>query len=201
MKNEINWDIQDEKPNEMTLEEAGLDFSKKTAFFFYLSGFVATASLGWVMALSVRLIYLTSHDSSIPQYYITIAIACLVICAMTIHRFLKIFREKRAYKKIIKIKNGMVEFCEHTINGLSTWKEKVKKYDGVYLKHYSYRGVKSWYIALVHPEQEKSLPIFVPSFEYKDISEEEKRKLLARYGTQFGLLTTYEQQCDEAKKA
>lgn len=191
----------DDKSDEMKLEEAGLDFSRKTAFFFYLSGFVATVSLGWVMALSVRLIYLTSQDSSIPQYYITIAIACLVICAMTIHRFLKIFREKRAYKKIVKINNGVVEFYEHTIDGLNSWKEKIKKYEGVYLKHYTYRGIGSWYVALVHRETEKSLPIFVPGHDYKDVGEEEKRKLLARYGTRFGLLTTYEQLSDEGSKS
>ncbi|GAB4267681.1 MAG: hypothetical protein Kow0029_02350 [Candidatus Rifleibacteriota bacterium] len=197
MKNELNWTIAEGKDFPMKFIEKGLDFSPKTAFFFYFSGMVAILSLLWVMALAVKLIYISQQDPGIPEYYKTVAFICIAISAASLYSFYKLYMDRRNYLKQIEIDKGVVNFIETTSKGKIEWSEKVKKYEGVYLKHYTYRGIDSWYIALVHSDSSKSFPVFAPDYDSKDVSEEEKRKLLAQYGNKFGLLTIYEKKKDK----
>ncbi|MGM0599567.1 MAG: hypothetical protein ACQETH_07075 [Candidatus Rifleibacteriota bacterium] len=201
MQNELNWQTAENEEFPMKLTEKGLDFPPKTAVFFYLSGIVAVLSMFWVLALSLKLIYMVQDDPTIPGYYKTIAIVCIAISVFSLFSFYKLYMNRRAYRKNIEIDNGMVNYSETTRQGANEWQEKLKKYEGVFLKHYSYRGVNSWYIALVHSDPAKSIPIFAPDYESRDIKEEEKKRILAQYGSKFGLVTHYESEEQEAKKA
>jgi hypothetical protein len=192
MINELNWTTEPEKDFPMRLSERGLDFSGRTKFFFYFSGIVAILSMIWVMALSVKLLRMTQQDPNIPQYYQMLAVVCLVIGAASLISFYKLYMNRRAYHKVVEINNNTVTYLEKTRNGQTEWQEKLKKYQGIFLKHYSYRGVDSWYIALVHDDASKSFPLFAPDYDSRLADEEEKRKILARYGSKFNLLTTYE---------
>lgn len=197
MQNEIKWQEATPETEKMVLSERGLDFSRKTAFFFYLSGLVATASLGWVIALSIRMLIHAYQDPTMPKYYVTVAFMCLGISFISLYSFIKMLRERHAYNKHIEIDKSMVNFRETTVNGVKEWKEKLKRFDGVYLKHYAYRGVESWYIALVHPESSKSIPLFAPTYEMRTLAEKDKREMLARYGSRLNLITVYEKQSAE----
>lgn len=192
MQNEIKWQDMAGENEKLVLSEPGLDFSRKTAFFFYLSCLVATGSLGWVVALSIRMLVHAYQEPGVPKYYITVAIMCLGISLISLRGFIKMLRERHAYKKHIEIVKSMVYFRETTLNGVNEWKEKLKRFDGVYLKHYDYRGIESWYIALVHPDNSKSIPLFAPSYEMRSLPEKDKREMLARYGSRFNLITVYE---------
>ncbi len=192
MKNELNWETAENGALPMTLSEKGLDFKGKSAIFFYISGLVAVSSMVWVIVLSIKLLTLTRTDQSIPTYYTTIAFVCLIISAVGLHSFYKIIADRLAYSKKIEIKDGQVSFCEQTRAGKTEWQEKLKKFEGVFLKHYSYRGVDSWYIAIVHSDKTRSFPVFAPDFESRLAPEDEKRKLLAQFGTRMNLLTHFE---------
>jgi hypothetical protein len=152
------------------------------------------------MALSVKLIYMTQHDPNIPSYYKTIAFMCLAISAVSLYSFYRLYMDRRAYRKEINIDNGLVNYHEYTRKGETEWSEKLKRYEGVYLKHYSYKGVDSWYIALVHPDSSKSVPVFAPDYESRLAGEEEKRTLLAQYGSRFGLMTIYEKPSEKKEE-
>lgn len=192
MKNELAWKSPEDQDFPMKLVERGLDFSGRTALIFYFSGVVAVLSMLWVIALSVKLIYMTQYDPNIPEYYKTVAIVCIAISAASLYSFYKIYMDRRAYRKEIEIANGLVTYSETTRKGKSEWQEKVRKYEGVHLRHYAYRGVDSWYIALVHADSSRSFPVFAPDYESRLASEEEKRKILAQFGSKFALMTTYE---------
>ncbi len=192
MKNEIPWQLTEDKTLPMTLSEKGLDFKGKTAFFFYFSGILATLSMSWVAMLSIKLLYMAHKDASVPRTYVTIGIMCFGISAVALYSFYKLYHNRKAYSKEITIKDGSVVFLEKTIDGKTEWTEKIKKFDGIVLKHYVYRGVQSWYIVLDHNDKTKNIVLFAPGFEDKAISEDEKRKKLAQYGTLFNLLTTFE---------
>ncbi len=192
MKNELAWKTSENQDFPMKLVERGLDFSGKTALIFYFSGVVAVLSMLWVMALSVKLIYMAQQDPNIPEYYKTVAIVCIAISAASLYSFYKIYMDRRAYSKEIEIADGTVTFCEKTRKGKTEWQEKVRKYQGVFLRHYNYRGVDSWYIALVHTDSSRSFPVFAPDYDSRLAGEDEKRKILAQYGSKFGLMTTFE---------
>jgi hypothetical protein len=200
MKNEINWQTGDDGDFPMTLAEKGLDFKGRTAVFFYISGLVAVISMAWVMILSVRLLQMTRLDANIPQYYVTIAIICIGISAVSLYSFYRIFSERRSYSKNIVIEDGSVSFVEKTRSGKTEWTEKLRKYDGIFLKHYAYRGVDSWYIALVHSDKTRSFAVFAPDYESRNASEEDKKRLLARYGSRFNLITHYEKPAKEKQE-
>ncbi|MEW6711336.1 MAG: hypothetical protein AB1403_16045 [Candidatus Riflebacteria bacterium] len=201
MKNELNWVSPEGQDFPMKMVEKGLSFNGKTALVFYFSGFVAILSMLWVMALSVKLIFMTQQDPNIPEYYKTVAIICIGISAASLFSFYKIYRERSAYSKEIEIADGTVSFCETTRKGKTEWQEKVRKYEGVFLRHYSYRGVDSWYVALVHADSSKSLPVFAADFDSRQASEDEKRRILAQYGSRFGLMTTFERKEEKKKEA
>lgn len=200
MKNELGWVTAENSDFPMHLTEKGLDFSKRTAFFFYFSGIVAVLSMFWVMLLSVKLIYMAHQDPTVPEYYKMVAFVCLAIGAASLFSFYKLYMDRRAYQKTIDIENGQVSYCETTRKGTIEWKEKVKKFEGMYLKHYTYRGVESWYIALVHADTTKSFPVFAPEYESRLATEVEKRTILAQYGSKFGLMTIYEKEEDKGEE-
>ena len=201
MKNEVAWQTPQENDFPMKLVEKGLDLSGKTAFFFYFAGFAATMSMGWVSVLSVRLIYMTRQDASIPQYYFSIALACLAISVVGLYSFYKLYMDRRAYRKEIEIDGKTVHFKEITRSNTISWQEKLKKYSSVTLRHYSYRGVDSWYIVLDHKEKQKNIVMLAPDYDSRLMEESEKRKILAQYGTKFGLLTTYEKKEEPKEEA
>jgi hypothetical protein len=180
MKNELAWKTSENQDFPMKLVERGLDFSGKTALIFYFSGVVAVLSMLWVMALSVKLIYMAQQDPNIPEYYKTVAIVCIAISAASLYSFYKIYMDRRAYSKEIEIADGTVTFCERTRKGKTEWQEN------------NYRGVDSWYIALVHTDSSRSFPVFAPDYDSRLAGEDEKRKILAQYGSKFGLMTTFE---------
>lgn len=182
----------------MRLVERGLSFGGRTAMIFYFSGVVAVLSMFWVMTLSVKLIFMAQQDPNIPEYYKTVALICIAISVASLYSFYKIYMDRRAYCKEIEIADGVVNFSETTRTGKTEWKEKVRKYEGVFLRHYSYRGVDSWYVALVHADSSRSFPVFAPDNESTNASEEEKRRILAQYGSRFNLMTNYEKK--EEKK-
>lgn len=192
MKNELKWQTPEAGGFPMHLSEKGLDFKGKNAVFFYISGLVATLSLVWVIMLSIKLLQLARTDPNVPQYYVTVALVCAAISAAALYSFYKIFKERRIYLKEISIADGTVSFRERTTAGTVEWQEKLRKFEGLFLKHYSYRGVESWYIALVHSDKTRSFPVFAPDYESRQAPEEEKRKLLARLGSTFNLITNYE---------
>lgn len=201
MKNELAWVTPENQDFPMKLVERGLAFSGRTALIFYFSGVVAVLSMFWVMALSVKLIYMAQQDPNIPEYYKTVAIVCIAISAASLYSFYKIYMDRRRYCKEIEIADGVVSFSETTRTGKTEWKEKVRKYEGVFLRHYAYRGVDSWYIALVHADTSRSFPVFAPDYDSRLASEEEKRRILAQYGSKFGLLTTFEKNEKKEKEA
>lgn len=200
MKNELNWQTGEDGQMPMTLSEHGLDFKGRTAVVFYISGIVAVTSMIWVMLLSVKLLHMTRSDPSVPEYYVTIALICIGISAVSLYSFYKLFADRRAYSKNIVISDGNVSYRETTRTGNKEWSDKLRKFEGVFLKHYSYRGVASWYIALVHAEKDRSFPVFAPDYESRLASEEEKKKLLARYGSRLNLVTHYEKPVEEKQE-
>ena len=103
------------------------------------------------------------------------------------------------YRRQIEITKTEVLFKETSHNGVKAWIEKRKKYEGITLKHYTYRKVESWYIVLENPDSDKNIVLFAPSFEFRNADENEKRQLSARYGTKFNLLTTYSKAEEEVK--
>lgn len=192
MKNELNWQVNEDGLFPMRLSEKGLDFKGKTAFFFYFSGLVAVLSMVWVIILSLKLLQLSRVDPSVPSYYVTVALICIGVSVVSLYSFYKLYANRRAYRREIEISDGLVSFFETSKAGNKDWKEKLRKFEGIALRHYSYRGVDSWYIALVHSDTTRSFPIFAPDYEARLAPEAEKRELLARYGSQFGLMTSYE---------
>lgn len=199
MKNQLNWQCPENGGFPMSLSEKGLDFKGRTAFFFYFSGMVATLSMSWVIILSLKLLLYTRTDPNVPSYYVTISLVCAGISIVSLYKFYKLFAERRVYRKKIEIADGMVTFAENTHAGAREWQEKLRKFEGITLKHYTHRGIESWYIALVHSDKTRSFPIFAPDNEALNAPEPEKRQLLARYGSQFNLLTIYEKP-EESKK-
>lgn len=198
MKNELNWQCGENGGLPMRLTEKGLDFKGRTAFFFYFSGLVAVLSMVWVIVLSIRLLQFTRIDPNLPSYYFTVALVCIGISAASLFSFYKMFRSRRAYRKDIEIADGNVTFCEISDQGRREWKEKLRKFDGLTLRHYDYRGVESWYIALIHSDKDRCFPVFAPDYETRLAAESAKRELLARYGSMFNLLTSYEKK-EESK--
>lgn len=191
MKNEVAWHLPDNDNFPMKLDEHGLNFSGRTAFFFYFSGIAATLSMFWVSILSARLLYAAYQDSSITKQYVLVAITCLVISAVSLYSFIKIYNARKKYRRQIEITNNEVLFKETTHKGINSWKEKLKKFAGITLKHYTYRKVDSWYIVLEHTDNTKNVVLFAPDYDSRQLPEEDKKTLLAKYGTKFNLLTTY----------
>ncbi len=93
-----------------------------------------------------------------------------------------------------------MDFKETTHEKVTEWKEKVRKFEEVGLRHYTYKGVESWFIALIHKDKTKSIPLFAPDYNGRKASEEVKRELLAKYGTMLGVITTYESKSQETRK-
>lgn len=204
MQNELNWECAQDTGLPTKLVEKGLDFKGKTAFFFYFSVTIAVVSMVWVIMLSVRIMQLSRTDPSVPQYYVTIALICIAISLVSLHHFYKVFADRRAYFKQIEIKDGNVSFLEVTRAGRQEWQEKLRKFEAICLRHYSYRGRDSWYIAIVHSDKTKSFPIFSPGEEDREAGEEAKRQLLARFGSQFsqfGLVTSYEKKSENEEQS
>ncbi len=201
MKNELNWQSGEDGDFPMQLVEKGLDFKGRTAFFFYFSGLVAVLSMAWVMMLSFKLLHLTRTDPNIPGYYVSVALVCIGISAVSLYSFYKLYADRRAYYKQIDIKDGQVTFSEVTRAGRKDWSEKLKKYEGIFLKHYKYRGVESWYIALVHSDTTRSFPIFAPDYDSRLAPDEVKRTLLARFGSRFNLITHFEKPDEEKQES
>ncbi len=197
MKNELNWQCAENGGLPMRLAERGLDFKGRTAFFFYFSGLVAVLSMVWVIVLSIKLLQFIRTDPNLPSYYMTVALVCIGISIASLYSFYRLFRSRRAYRKDIEIADGTVSFCEINEQGRREWKEKLRKFDGLALRHYDYRGVESWYIALIHSDKDRSFPIFAPDYDSRLAAETEKRELLARYGSMFGLITTYEKKAEK----
>ena len=201
MKNELAWQCPEDKDFPMKLVEQGLAFGGRTALIFYFSGAVAVLSMLWVMALSVKLVFMVKQDPNIPQYYQTVAMVCIAISVASLYSFYRIYMDRKAYCKEIEIDDGLVSYCETTRKGKTEWQEKIRKYEGVHLRHYSYRGVDSWYVALVHSDSSRSFPVFAPDYDSRLASEEEKRKILAQYGSKFGLMTTFEKKKTEEEES
>ncbi|MDD3146579.1 MAG: hypothetical protein PHD82_04705 [Candidatus Riflebacteria bacterium] len=199
MKNEMNWQCAENGGFPMRLAEKGLDFKGRTAFFFYFSGLVAVLSMIWVIILSVKLLQFSRVDPNLPSYYTTVAMLCIGISAASLYSFYKLFATRSAYRKNIEIADGTVSFSEVTSKGTREWKEKLRKFEGLTLRHYDFRGVSSWYIALMHADKERCFPVFTPDYDSRLAPETEKRELLARYGSMFNLITTYEKP-EESKK-
>lgn len=200
MENEVAWK-QSDNDFPMVLDEKGLNFSGRTAFFFYLSGIAATLSMIWVSTLSAKLLYIAYKTRSVSQNYIIISIMCLAVSIVSLYSFVKIYRARKMYRRQIEITETEVLFKETSHKGVKGWIEKRKKYEGITLKHYTYRKVESWYIVLEHSDDKKNIVLFAPSYDFRNASEEEKRELLARYGTKFNLLTTYSKAEEEVKSA
>ena len=192
MKNEINWQCAENGGFPMRLTEKGLDLRGRTAFFFYFSGLVAVLSMVWVIILSIKLLQFSRVDPNLPSYYSTIALLCIGISAASLFSFYRLFSTRKAYHKEIEIADGNVSFSETTHKGRREWQEKLRKFEGIALRHYDYRGVESWYIAMVHRDKERCLPVFAPDYDSRTAPENEKRELLARYGSMFNLITSYE---------
>lgn len=201
MKNELNWQHSESGGFPMKLVEKGLNIKGKAVVLFYLSAFMAIASMVWVIMLSLRILQVSYGGSTVPEYYTTIAVVCIAVCLITIHHFYKVLRDRRAYYKEITIADGLVNFTEITHNGKTEWKEKLKKFSGIGLKHYKHRNQSSWYIAIIHDENGKSIPVFSPDAENQNATEEVKREQLARMGSAFGLLTHYEKPKTEEKES
>ncbi|MBU1109483.1 MAG: hypothetical protein KKB51_22570 [Candidatus Riflebacteria bacterium] len=203
MQNELNWKHAEDGGFPMKLVEKGLDFKGKTALFFYASVTIAVVSMVWVIMLSVRIMQLSRTDPSIPSYYVTIAIVCIAVSMISLHHFYKVFADRKAYFKQIDILDGNVSFVEITREGRKEWQEKLRKFDGISLRHYTHRGRESWYIAIVHSDNTKSFPVFSPGEADCGASEETKRQLLARYGSQFSqfkLATIYEKTAEKKEE-
>lgn len=203
MQNELNWECAEDGGFPMKLVEKGLDFKGRTAFFFYFSVTIAVVSMVWVIMLSIRIMQLSRTDPSVPHYYVTIAMICIAISLVSLHHFYKVFADRRAYFKQIEIKDGNVSFVEITREGRREWQEKLRKFEGVNLRHYKYRGRDSWYIAIVHSDNSRSFPIFSPGEADLGASDEAKRQLLARYGSyfsQFKLDTLYEKLSEDKEE-
>ncbi len=200
MKNEINWQCGENGGLPMKLAEKGLDFKGRTAFFFWFSGLVAVLSMVWVIILSVKLLQFSRTDPTLPSYYVTVAFLCIAVSAASLYSFYRLFKTRRAFSKNIEIADGTVTYCETTDKGKREWQEKLRKFEGIALRHYDYRGVDSWYIALIHKDRERCFPVFAPDYDSRLAPETEKRELLARYGSMFGLVTSYEKK-EEKKEA
>jgi hypothetical protein len=200
MKNEIEWIADETDTLSMHLQEKGLNFKGMTAFMFYFSGIISMASMGWVIVLSVKMLQLSRTTANLPRYYVPIAMLCIMLSLFFIKAFYTMYNNRRKYLKEISIKGGTVHFKETTHEKVVEWSEKIKKFEEVGLRHYTYKGVESWFIALVHKDKSKSTPLFAPDYQGRKATEEEKRAMLAKYGTMFGIITTYEHKSLEARK-
>ena len=200
MQNELNWESAEDGGFPMKLVEKGLDFKGKTALFFYASVTIAVVSMVWVIMLSIRIMQLSRTDPTIPHYYVTIAIICIAVSLISLHHFYKVFADRKAYFKQIEIQDGNVAFVEITREGRKEWQEKLRKFSGISLRHYTHRGQESWYIATVHDDNTRSFPVFSPGDADRGAPEADKRQLLARYGSLFNLLTSYEKPAENKEE-
>jgi len=200
MNNEIKWETGDNNGMPMSLHEKGLDFKGASAFFFYVSGLIAMSSMIWVVILSLKMLQYSRTQPDLPTYYVPIAVVCIFLSLFFIKTFYTLFNNRRKYRRDIIIAEGVVEYKETSHTGIVEWKEKVKKFEEVGLRHYTYRGVDSWFIALVHSDKTKSIPLFAPDYSNKSASEKDKRELLAKYGTLMGMITTYQEKSAEIGK-
>lgn len=194
MNNEIKWKDTD---NTYYLFEQGLNLSKRSGCLFSISSVISIMSLIWVVILSIRLIIASRQQEEIPPHYFSIGLICLFISLYTLYKLYTFYREKKAYRKEIVIKEGLVTYSENKLDSNAQWTEKLKKYDGLFLKHFNHRGTKSWYIAFVHKDTKKSFPVFVPTPDCRNLPEDEKKQVLARYGTKFNIQTVYEPETKE----
>jgi len=205
MQNEINWESANETGFPMKLVEKGLDLKGRNAFFFYFSVTIAVVSMVWVIMLSIRIMMLSRTDPSIPGYYVTIAMVCIGISLVSLHHFYRVFADRKTYFKQIEIDDGgLVKFIEVTREGRREWQEKLRKFEAISLRHYTYRNRDSWYIAVVHSDKTRSFPIFSPTEADREAPEEAKRELLARMGSQFsqfGLVTSYEKKSENEEQS
>jgi hypothetical protein len=200
MKNDIKWVMSENGGLPMELVEKGLNFSGKTAFLFYFSGIISMASMGWVIVLSIKMLQYSRTVADLPRYYVPIAMLCIVMALFFIKAFYTMYNNRRKYRKEISINEGTVHYKETTHEKVVEWSEKIKKFEEVGLRHYTYRGVESWFIALIHKDKAKSTPLFAPDYSNRKATEEAKRELLAKYGTLLGKITTYEHKSLEARK-
>ncbi len=204
MQNELIWEHPEDSDFPRTLVERGLDLKGKARFFFYASVTIAVISMVWVVMLSIRIMQLSRTDPTVPSYYATIAMICIAISLVSLHHFYKVFADRRAYFKQIEIKDGSVSFLEITREGRREWQEKLRKFETISLRHYTYRKLDSWYIAIVHADNTRSFPIFAPKEADREAPEEAKRQILARMGSLFSpfkLVTSYEKKAEKEEQS
>lgn len=204
MQNELTWEHPEESDFPRKLIERGLDLKGKARFFFYASVTIAVISMVWVITLSIRIMQLSRTDPTVPSYYVTIAMVCIAISLVSLHHFYKVFADRRAYFKEIEIKDGLVSFLEITRAGRREWQEKLRKFEAISLRHYTFRKRDLWYIAIIHSDNSKSFPIFSPREADCGAPEEAKRQLLARMGSMyspFGLVTSYEKKAAKEEQS
>ena len=110
------------------------------------------------------------------------------MCINTLKNF---YDDKKKYYKHVEIANGKIKFKEITSHKTSEWEEKIRKYSSIDLHHFNYRGTRSWYIFLKHPEKKYNIALFAPEYKYQNADENLKRETLSFYGKLFDLPTNY----------
>ena len=181
MKNELKWETGENGSLPMILDEKGLGLKGFSKYMFYLCISVSLLSMVWVILVSIGAYAASNQDPTTPEYYRILSIVCIMISMMCINTLLKFLKEKRNYSKHVEIADGKI----------TEWEEKIRKYTSVELRHYQYRGVKSWYVFLQHPDKDKKLALFAPEYKYQNASEDTKKEVLQFYGKLFDLPTNY----------
>lgn len=191
IKNILEWNTAEDGGFPFELHEKGLNLKGLQKYFFYFSSIVSVCSMLWGMLISINILHVhLTNPGKLPSYFSTMAVICICVCMFCLISFHNLYKSKKMYRKDIIINDGNVDYKEVNDKGTTEWKIKIKKFSSVSLLHYKYKRVKSWYIALVHQDKDKIIPLFIPE-DNKEVSEADKRELLAKYGTIFGLTTNY----------
>ena len=191
MKNELNWETGENGSLPMTLDEKGLNLKGFSKFMFYFCAGISLLSMFWVIIVSVGAFASANQDPTTPEYYKIIAIGSIAISMMCINTLIKFYNDKKNYYKHVEIADGKIKFKEINKNKTVEWEEKIRKYTAVELRHYTYRGVTSWYVFLQHHDKDKKLALFAPEYNYNNANEDTKKEVLDFYGKLFDLPTHY----------
>ena len=191
MKNELNWKTGENGSLPMILDEKGLNLKGFSKFMFFLCAGISLLSMVWVIVISVGAFASANQDPTTPEYYKMIAIASIAISMMCINTLIKFYNDKKNYSKHVEIADGKIKFKEVTTNKTVEWEEKIRKYTAVELRHYTYRGVTSWYVFLQHHDKDRKVALFAPEYDYANATEDTKKEVLSFYGKLFDLPTNY----------
>ena len=191
MENELEWKTAEKGEFPWTLDEKGLGLKGSSKFFFYFCSIISFISMIWVIVVSIGAYAATRNDPTLPSYYPMVSIGCIAFSMVCINTLIKFFTSKIKYEKHVEITGGTITYKEFDNNKTTEWTEKTRKYQAVELRHYTYRGVSSWYILLAHKESNRRLPIFAPKYEERNATEEAKCELLRSYSKIFNLPEVY----------